>query len=56
MTSKIIVAVLGLVLTLSYCYAQNQGNKSGLVIKNLERELEAALLKGDSVTLDRNIP
>lgn len=53
MTSKIVVAVLGLVLTLSPCYAQNQGNNSELVIKKLERELEAALLKGDSVELDR---
>ena len=53
MISKIVIAVLGLVLTLSPCYAQNQGNKSELVIKKLERELEAALLKGDSVELDR---
>jgi len=34
--------VLGLVLTLSPCYAQNQGNNSELVIKKLERELEAS--------------
>jgi len=53
MASKIIVAVLGLFLTLSPPYAQKQGNKSELVIKKLERELEAALLKGDNVTLDR---
>ncbi|MDQ6651696.1 MAG: nuclear transport factor 2 family protein [Acidobacteriota bacterium] len=51
--SKTIVAVLGLFLTLSPCYAQNQGNKSELAIKKLERELEAALLKGDSVELER---
>lgn len=55
MTTKIIVAVLGLFLTLSPCYAQNQGNKSEMVIKKLESELEAALLKGDNVTLDRII-
>lgn len=53
MTGKIVVAVLGLVLTLSPCYAQNQGNNGEVVIKKLERELEAALLKGDSVELDR---
>jgi len=52
MMNKIIVAVLVLFVTLSPCYAQNQGNKSELVIKKLERELEAALLKGDSVELD----
>jgi uncharacterized protein DUF4440 len=53
MTIKIIVAVLGLFLTLSHCYAQNQGSKNELVIKKLERELEAALSKGDYATLDR---
>ena len=53
MMSKVAVAVLGLVLALSACYAQEQGNKSELPIKNLERELEAALTKGDAVTLDR---
>lgn len=53
MTSKLVFAVLGLVLTLSPCYAQNQKNMSELVIKKLERELEAALLKGDNTTLDR---
>lgn len=53
MTSKIVVAMLGLVLTLSPCYAKNQGNNRELVIKKLERELEAALSKGDSVELDR---
>ncbi|HYJ89133.1 MAG TPA: nuclear transport factor 2 family protein [Pyrinomonadaceae bacterium] len=53
MTSKVVFAVLGLVLTLSACYAQEQGNKSELPIKNLERELEVALAKGDAVTLER---
>ena len=53
MTSKVVVAMLGVVLTLSACYAQEQGNKSELPIKNLERELEAALTQGDAVTLDR---
>ena len=53
MTSKILVAVLGLVLTLSLCSAQNRKNNGEQAIKTLERELEAALLKGDSITLDR---
>ena len=53
MTSKVVVAVLGVVLTLSACYAQEQGNKSELPIKNLERELDTALTKGDSAALDR---
>ncbi|MDQ2936187.1 MAG: nuclear transport factor 2 family protein [Acidobacteriota bacterium] len=53
MTIKTILAVLGLFLTLSHCYAQNQGIKSELVIKKLERELEAALSKGDYAALDR---
>jgi uncharacterized protein DUF4440 len=53
MTIKMLSAVLGLFLTLSHCYAQNQGAKSDLVIKKLERELEAALSKGDYATLDR---
>jgi len=53
MTGKFVVAILGLVLILSPTYAQNQGKSGELEIKKLERELEAALLKGDSVTLDR---
>ena len=53
MTSKVVVAVLGVVLTLSACFAQERGNKSELPIKNLERELETALAKGDAATLDR---
>lgn len=53
MTSKIVVAVLGLVLSLSPSYGQNQRNNSELTIKKLESELEAALLKGDAVELDR---
>ena len=53
MTSKVVVAMLALVLSLCACYAQQQGNKSELAIKNLERELEAALTKGDAVALDR---
>lgn len=52
LTGKIVVAVLGLVLTLFPCHAQNQ-NSSELVIKELERELEPALLKGDSIRLDQ---
>ena len=51
--SKIAVAVLGLVLTLSLYSAQNPKNNSNVAIKTLERELEAVLLKGDSITLDR---
>ena len=53
MTNKIVVAGLGLVLTLSLCSAQNPNKSSNVAIKTLERELEAALLKGDSSTLDR---
>jgi len=53
MTNKIVVTVLGLLLTLSPGLAQNPKNNSELAIKTLERELEAALLKGDSSTLDR---
>jgi hypothetical protein len=53
MTNKIVVAALGLVLTLSLCSAQNPKKSSDMAIKTLERELEAALLKGDSGTLDR---
>ena len=54
MTGKIVTAVLGLVLTFSPCYAKNHGGKRiESVIKKLERELEGALLKGDSVTLNR---
>lgn len=53
MTNKIVVAGLGLLLTLSPCLAQNPKNNSELAIKTLERELETALSKGDSATLDR---
>jgi hypothetical protein len=53
MTGKMVVAILSAVLTLTPSYAQNSGNNSELITKNLERELETALLKGDSVTLDR---
>lgn len=53
MRSKIVLAMLGLVMILSPRDAQNQGNKSELVIKKLERELESALSKGDNSTLDR---
>ena len=53
MTGKFVVAILGLVLILSPTYAQNQGKSGELEIKKLGRELEAALLKGDGVTLDR---
>lgn len=53
MTSNIVVAVLGLVLTLSPGLAQNPKNSSEPAIKTLERELETALSKSDSATLDR---
>lgn len=53
MTGKIVVAILGLVLTLSPNHAQNQGKSGELEIKRLETELDAALLKADSATLDR---
>ena len=53
MTNKIVVAGLGLVLTLTLCSAQNPKKSSDVTIKTLERELEAALLKGDSSALDR---
>src|SRR5688572_23779390 len=52
MTSKVVAAVLGLVFSLSACYAQEK-DVSEPAIKNLERELEAALVKGDAVTLER---
>jgi uncharacterized protein DUF4440 len=53
MICKFVVAVMGLVLALSFCYAQKRGNNSEMSIKTVERELEAALLKGDSVELER---
>jgi len=53
MMSKILVAVLGLVLTLPLCSAQDPKKNSEQSIKALDRELETALSKGDSVTLDR---
>ena len=53
MMSKALVAMLGLVLVLSPGYGQNQIDKSVMEIKKLESALEAALSKGESVTLDR---
>jgi hypothetical protein len=53
---RIVVAVLGLILTFSPCQSQRktQRNTTGeQVIKRLERELEAALLKGDRAVLGR---
>ena len=52
MISKTIIAALGLVIT-SFWYGQNQSASPNQAIQKLERELEAALLKGDSATLDR---
>jgi ketosteroid isomerase-like protein len=51
--SKVVVALLGLVLSLSAGYAQAAANRAELGIKKLERELEDALAKGDVNTLDR---
>jgi hypothetical protein len=53
MTSKFVVAVLGLVLTLPFCYGQKRGNNSEMAIKTVEHELEAALSKGDVAELER---
>jgi ketosteroid isomerase-like protein len=53
MARKIALLMLGLGLTLSPCFGRNQENNSELAIKQLEVELETALSKGDSVTLDR---
>jgi hypothetical protein len=53
MMGRILVAVLGLVLTLSLCSAQDPKKNGEQAIKALDRELETALSKGDSVTLDR---
>ncbi len=51
MIGKTIIAALGLVIT--FWYGQNQSANPNQAIQKLERELEAALLKGDSATLDR---
>lgn len=51
MTRKIVAAIMCAVLSLMACYAQNQGTDEG-TIKKLEGELEAALMKGDSKTLE----
>ena len=53
MKSKVVVALLGLVLSLSASYAQGPGNKAELSVKKLERELEEALTKGDTNAIDR---
>jgi hypothetical protein len=53
MSSKITAAMLTLALTLVSCYGQTQGDSNEPMIKKLEREHEAALLKGDTKTLDR---
>jgi hypothetical protein len=53
MTIRTTVAVLGLLFTFVSCFGQNQSNKSELSIKDLDREFEAAFLKGDSAALDR---
>jgi hypothetical protein len=48
MTSKSVVAIVALMLSLSPCYAKNQLNKTDPVIKDLESKLERALLKTTS--------
>jgi ketosteroid isomerase-like protein len=53
MTSKIVFLTLGLILTLSPCRGRSQANNNEAAIKRLESELEAALLKGDAVALER---
>ena len=53
MTSKFVVALLGLFLALPFCYAQKRVNNSEMAIRTVERDLEAALSKGDRVELDR---
>lgn len=55
---RIVVAVMGLILTFSPCQSQTKRptqrkNSSEQVIKKLERELQAALSRGDSAVLDR---
>jgi len=51
MTRKIAATLMGAVLSLMACYAQNRGSNE-VTIKKLESELEAALAKGDAKTLD----
>ncbi len=53
MMSKVVVALLGVVLSLSAGHAQTPANKTESGIKTVERELEDALAKGDVNTLDR---
>lgn len=52
MISKTVVAALGLVIAF-FCYGQNRVANPQQSIQQLEQELETALLKGDSATLDR---
>jgi len=51
MTRKIAAALMGAVLSLMACYAQNRGTNE-VTIKKLDGDLEAALAKSDSKTLD----
>jgi hypothetical protein len=53
--SKSVVAIVVLMLSLSPCLAQTAHSQtdSTMTIKQLDRELERALLKNDTVTLDR---
>ena len=55
---RIVVAVMGLILTFSPCQSQTKRatqrkNSSERVIKKLERDLATALAKGNSTVLDR---
>jgi uncharacterized protein DUF4440 len=52
MISKTVIAALGLVITF-FLYGQNQSANPQQTIQKLERELETALSKGNSATLDR---
>jgi ABC-type uncharacterized transport system auxiliary subunit len=55
MRCKSLVAIVALMMSLSPCFAQTAPNQSDstMIIKQLDRELERALLKSDIPTIDR---
>jgi hypothetical protein len=55
MTSKSVVAIMALMLSLSPCYAQTAHNRTetSMTIQQLDREVERAVLKNDIAALDR---
>jgi hypothetical protein len=53
MKCKTVVVSLGLLLGFIACYAQKPGSTVDQTIRNLEGEIETALSKGDSTTLER---